>query len=160
MTYAGEKRQEVLASSSHLDVSIEPIGGVLVMRPTAMRYNERLPLVLWIDQKPFAWSDARAALMKNARVAIAIAPKVSEGFWQETAKVTWIDSTRTYLVNAATEQPGNPATTVITADPTLPSNRYVRHGNTVSVPPAVVQSFAAALIADDLKGTPPPNGRR
>lgn len=160
MTYAGEKRQEVLAPAVHLDVAIEPIGGILVMRPNAMHYNERLPLVVWIDGSPFAWSNARAALMRNARVAIAIAPAVSDEFWSEIAKVAWINSSRTYLVNAATGQPGNRATTIIVPDPTLPPHRYTRHGNTVSVPAAVVQSFAAALIADDLKGTPPPNGRR
>jgi hypothetical protein len=160
MTYAGEKRQELVAPSVRLDVSIEPIGGVLVMRPDAMRYNERLPLVVWLDPNPFAWSDARAALMRNGRVAIAIAPSVSDAFWSEVAKVAWINSARTYVVNGATGQRGNRATTIITADPTLPPNHYTRHGNTVSAPPAVVQSVAAALIADDLKGTPPPNGRR
>lgn len=160
MTYAGEKRQEVLPPSAHLDVAIEPIGGILVMRPGAMRYNERLPLVVWIDRNPFAWSDARAALMRNARVAIAIAPAVTANFWSEIAKVAWIDSSRTFIVgDAATGQPGNSAT-LITPDPTIPPHRYIRHGNTVSVSPAVVQSFAAALIADDLKGTTPPHGRR
>jgi hypothetical protein len=160
MTYAGEKRQEVLAPSSHLDVTVEPIGGVLVMRPNAIRYNERLPLVVWLDRDPFAWSDARAALMRNARVAIAIAPTVNANFWAEIQKVTWIDSARTYIVGApATEQPSIRAT-IIVPDPTLAANRYTRHGNTVSAPPAVVQSFAAAMIAEDLKGTPPPNGRR
>ena len=102
--------------------------------------------------------------MRNAKVAIAIAPSLDASlngaFWSEIAKVAWIDPARTYVVgNLATAQPGNPATT-ITADPNLPPNRYTRHGNTLSAPPAVVQSFAAALIADDLKGTPPPNGRR
>jgi hypothetical protein len=160
MTYEGVKRQEVVAPSSKLDVEIEPMGGVLVMRPNAMRYNERLPLVVWLDRSPFAWSDARAALMRNARVAIAIAPEVNASFWSEIAKVTWIDSTRTYVVNGATGQPGNPATVIIKPDPALPPNRYARHGNTVSASPAVVQSLAAAFIADDLKGTPPPNGRR
>ncbi|HXH41383.1 MAG TPA: hypothetical protein VNN08_22335 [Thermoanaerobaculia bacterium] len=168
MTYEGKKREEEVAPSARLDVSMEPIGGVLVMRPSAMRYNERLPLVVWLDRNPFAWSDARAALMRNARVALAIAPAVSEAFWAEIAKVAWIDTARTYIVeNPATQQPSNPGTrrpgtppTIITADPTLPANRYARNGNTVSAPPAVVQSFAAALIADDLKGTPPPNGRR
>jgi hypothetical protein len=167
MTYEGQKRKEELGPSSRLDVSIEPIAGVLVMRPNAIRYNERLPLVVWLEPNPFAWSDARAALMRNARVAIAIATSLNEAFWSEIAKVAWIDPARTYIVNAATQQPGNQATqqpgnpaTIIKADPTLPPNRYTRHGNTLSAPPAVVQSFAAALIADDLKGTPPPNGRR
>ena len=160
MTYEGEKRKELATPSTHLDVSIEPIGGVMVMRPSAMRYNERLPLVVWLDRSPFAWSDARAALMRNSRVAIAIAPEVSAAFWSESAKVPWIDSKRTYIVNGATRQPGNPATIIIKPDPSLPPNRYARRGNTVSVSPAVVQSVAAAFIADDLKGTPPPNGRR
>jgi hypothetical protein len=167
LTYEGEKREELTAPSARLDVSIEPIGGVLVMRPNAMHYNERLPLVVWLDRSPFAWSDARAALMRNARVAIAIAPSLNEAFWPEIAKVAWIDPARTYVVNPATQQPGNPASqhpgnpaTRISADPNLPPNRYTRSGNTLCAPPAVVQSFAAAFIADDLKGTPPPNGRR
>lgn len=160
MTYEGEKRQEIVAPAAHLDVAMEPVGGILVMRPGAMRYNERLPLVVWFDKTPFAWSDARAALMRNARVAIAIAPAVSPSFWTEVGRVPWIDSARTYIVgSSATRQSGN-AATLITPDPTIPPHHYIRHGNTVSVTPAVVQSFAAALIADDLKGTPPPNGRR
>ena len=32
-----------------LDVG-PPIGGVLVMRPNAIRYNERLPLVVWLER--------------------------------------------------------------------------------------------------------------
>jgi len=155
MTYAGEKREEVIHPSDRLDVSLDPIGGVLVMRPNAMRYNEKLPLVVWFDDKPFAWSDERAALMRNAHVAIAIGPKFGEDFSREIRKVPWIDATRTYSV-------GNPivGSTSIAGDPSIPPHRYVRRGNTISVPPAVVQSFAAAFIADDLKGTPPPNGRR
>jgi hypothetical protein len=155
MTYAGEKREEVIHPSDRLDVSLEPIGGVLVMRPNAMRYNEKLPLVVWFDDKPFAWSDARAALMRNARVAIAIAPKFSDGFWREIRNVPWLDTNRTYSVGSSTI-----GSTSITGDPDIAPHRYVRRGNTLLVPSAVVQSFAAAFIADDLKGTPPPNGRR
>jgi hypothetical protein len=167
MTYAGEKRREVIAPSARLDVSIEPIGGALVMRPSAMHYGERLPVVLWLDPHPFAWSDARAALMRNARVAIAVAPAESTTFWNEIRQIAWIDSTRKYVVNPATQQPENPATqqpsnpaTLIAADASVPAGRFTRRGNTLSTPPSVVQSFAAAFIADDLKGTPPPNGRR
>ncbi len=167
MTYAGEKRREVIPPAARLDVSIEPIGGALVMRPNDLHYGEKIPIVLWLDRHPFAWSDARAALMRNARVAIAIAPRGNDTFWDEIAKAAWIDLTRKYVVapsrqqpsNGATQQPANPAT-LITADSRIPAGRYRRAGNTVSTPPAVVQSFAAAWIADDLKGTPPPNGRR
>jgi len=157
MTYAGDKREEIKAPSDRLDVSLEPVGGVLVMRPNSMRYNEKLPLVVWFDDKPFAWNDARATLMRNARVAIAIAPKVSDGFWTAIRNVPWIDTAHTYAVNPSQE---SNAGTVITAAPNIPAYRYLRRGNTLFVSPAVVQSFAAAYIADDLKGTPPPNGRR
>jgi Tol biopolymer transport system component len=160
MTYEGQKREQIIAPAAKIDVTIEPIAGILVMRPAAMHYNERLPLVVWTAPNPFAWSDARAALIRNARVAIAIAPRIADNFWSEAKSVAWIDSTRTYIVgNPATQQPSNSAT-LITADPNVPNHRYVRRGNSISVPPAVVQSFAAAFIADDLKGTPPPNGRR
>ena len=173
MTYAGENRREVVPPSARLDVSIEPVGGMLVMRPSAMHYNEKLPIVLWLDAHPFAWSDARAALMHNARVAIAFGPAATPAFWDEIAKTAWIDSSRRYVVSGGSQPLGNPATrqpappiqprgdaTFITADPAIPPGRFVRTGNTVSTSPAVVQSFAAAFIADDLKGTPPPNGRR
>jgi hypothetical protein len=159
MTYAGDKRRDVIPPASRLDVSMQPVGSVLVMRPTDLHYNEKLPVVLWVDQHPFAWSDARAALMRNARVAIAVAPEAGGSFWGEIAKIAWIDSTRKYIVNAATPPPDR-AAIVIRAEASLPSGRYRRAGNTVSTAPAVVQSFAAAFIADDLKGTPPPNGRR
>jgi hypothetical protein len=156
MTYAGEKRKELVAPSARLDVAFEPIAGVLVMRPNAVRYNERLPLVVWIDPHPFAWSDARAQLMRSAHVAIAIAPMAGDAFWSEVKNVPWIDSARTYIVNGVSDN----AAMSIVADAAIPSHRYARRGKRVSVPPAVVQSFAAAFIADDLKGTSPPNGRR
>ena len=53
----------------------------------AMQTAERLaPIVLWIDTHPYAWSDARAALMRKARVAIAIADRENDTFWDEIAK--------------------------------------------------------------------------
>jgi hypothetical protein len=159
MSYAGEQRQQVLTSADWLSVSLEPIGGVLVMRPNEMRYNEKVPLVIWIDPKPYAWSDARAALMRTARVAIAIAPKLDDYFISDIKKVAWIDSNRTYIVNGTGHEAATGAV-VIATDPQLPPHHYTRRGNTLRVRPAVVQSFAAAYIADDLKGTPPPNGRR
>src|SRR4029077_20512863 len=107
------------------------------------------------------WSDARAALMRNARVAIAIAPRGNDTFWDEIAKTAWIDPTRRYVVKPSTMEPGTGATgqsasppIEIIAGSRIPAGRYRRAGNTVSAPPAVVQSFAAAWIADDLKGTP------
>jgi hypothetical protein len=160
MTYAGEQRKTLVGAAAHLDVSLDPIAGVLVMRPNDLHYNERLPLVVWIDRNPLEWSDAHAALMRNARVAIAFGPEVSETFWSEVANVPWIDAAKTYVVGDAVAVPPGKAATIISADTAIPRSRYARRGNKLFVPPSVIQSFAAAFIADDLKGTAPPNGRR
>ncbi|HEX2120565.1 MAG TPA: hypothetical protein VHL59_02885, partial [Thermoanaerobaculia bacterium] len=47
---------------------------------------------------------------------------------------------------------------VVAGDAAVPAGRYRHHGGVVAVPPAVVQSFAARFIADQLKGTTRPNG--
>ena len=92
-------------------------------------------------------------------VAIAIAPKLDDNLHTELGKIPWIDGSRTYIVNGTSDR-ATDAAIIIATDPELPLHHYTRRGNTIRVRPAVVQSFAAAFIADDLKGTPPPNGRR
>jgi hypothetical protein len=47
---------------------------------------------------------------------------------------------------------------MIVDDPALNASQYGRRGNIVTVPPAVVQSFAAGYIAAQLKRTTPTNG--
>jgi hypothetical protein len=159
MTYEGEKRQELLAAAEKLDVELEPIAGGVLLRPAALRYNEKLPLVVWVDPKPFRWSDERAALLRSARVAIAIAPDADTAL-RNVASTPWIDGAKTYIVaGEATPQSTSPAT-IIRAGRSLAPHTYVRRGAVVEAPAAVVQSFAAAFIADDLKGSPPPHGRR
>src|SRR5204863_7240853 len=107
--YGGEDRRTVVPPAERLDVAIEPIAGALVLRPSAIRYSEKLPLVVWIDEHPLRWSDARAALMRNARVAIAIVDKAPEkAFWNEVSKTKWLDETRMYVVGARGGAPGTP----------------------------------------------------
>src|SRR6202521_699222 len=57
LKYSGEGRETVVAPAVRLDAEIEPIGGAVLMRPSAIRYSERLPLVVWITDAPFGWND-------------------------------------------------------------------------------------------------------
>jgi len=147
--YGGEERRTVVPSAQHLDVVEEPLGGALVLRPTAMRYNETLPLVVWLDPDPLRWSDERAALMRNARVAIAIVTKTpDEAFWNEVKATKWIDSTRTYAVNSALSTQHSALKTFI-EDSSIPNGQYRVEGSVVRT--RGIQSFAAGYIAHELK---------
>lgn len=158
--YGGEEQRTAVPPAVRLDVESEPIAGATVLRPPALRYGEKLPLVVWMTRERFAWNDARAALQQNARVAVAIVTAEPDAaFWSAIQAVPWIDPSRTYLVaNVAIRSP-QPAT-VIEPDPSLPAGRYRRADNRLFVAPAVVESFAAGFIADQWKGTRPPNGSK
>ena len=163
--YSGEERRTIVPAAQRLDVAREPIGGALVLRPTAMRYNEKLPLVVWLDEHQLRWSDERAALMRNARVALAIMAKPPDAaFWNEVTKTKWIDDHRMYLVNVgapgrapAAQGAGRAAARLyksIIEDKTVPDRFYREEGTVVRV--AKVQSFAAGYITHELST----NGRR
>jgi hypothetical protein len=150
MTYGGEERRITTPPAVRLDVEQEPAGAMLLLRPPQLRYGEKLPLVIWIGD-PTRWDDARGALLRNARVAVAIGAHAD---WNALATIPWIDKTRVYAVGVKL-----PEALSIVADASLPAGRYARADNTIRVPPAVVKSFAAGFIADQWKRTAPPDGR-
>jgi hypothetical protein len=156
--YGGEERRMEIAPTVRLDVESEPFApGALLLRPP-LAYEEKLPLVVW-EANDFAWSDARAALLKKARVAVVVTKDVSaETLWKAIEATPWIDRTRTYVVSTERRTLAAAAPLQIVSDPTLTSNQYRRAGNVVSVAPAVIQSFAAGFIADQWKRTSPTNG--
>jgi hypothetical protein len=101
MTYAGDERTMLAAPAVKLDVAIEPIGGAVVMRPPVMRYNEKLPLVVWHARDAHAWSDARGQLQQTNRVAMAVLDHApDEAFWAAVHDVAWLDSSRAFIVDA------------------------------------------------------------
>jgi hypothetical protein len=145
--YSGEGRQTIVPAGQRLDVAIEPLAGALVLRPSAMRYNETLPLVVWPDPQPLRWNDERAALMRNARVALAIVSKPPDAtFWNEVGKTKWIDAKRMYAVNAGRRTQDSGLS--IIEDPGIPAGFYRVDGHAVRV--RKVQSFAAGYIAHEL----------
>jgi hypothetical protein len=146
--YGGEERRTVVPPAAKLDVSSEPLGGA------SMRYNETLPVVVWVDPQPFRWSDARASLMRTARVAVAIVREEPDtAFWNELRKTKWIDVNRMYVVCGCRLQPApdglKPVPTLIIADDTAPEGFYRDERHVVRA--RGIQSFAAGYIAHELK---------
>jgi hypothetical protein len=119
---------------------------------------------VWIDDEPYAWSDARTELMRSARVGLIVTKQTpGEELWKNVPP--WIDTTRVYLVSGGQAivpvprgQTGLSVLHYINADPALQGRQMRRNGNVVAVAPAVVQSFAARFIAAELKRITPPNG--
>ena len=160
MKYSGEQRREVVPPAVRLDVATEPLTDGFILRPSAMRYNERLPVAVWVDTHLFAWNDARAALMRTARLVVAVVPGTPDAaFWNDLRKIGWIDSTRVYVVDPqdAGRRTGDAGPAIIiAADHSVPKDHYRRDGNLIRAAVDDIQSFAAAFIADELK---PNNGR-
>ncbi|MFL6245440.1 MAG: hypothetical protein ACJ74H_05415 [Thermoanaerobaculia bacterium] len=155
LKYSGEERHTAIEPERMLDVDLTPfVPGAVLMRPRDVRYDEKLPLVVWITDD-FAWSDARAALLTKARVAVVVTTKPpGDDLWRAAAGTAWMDASRVFVVGAETNRPG---ATAIAGDSSL-SGRYQRRGHLVAVPPAVVQSFAAGYIAAQLERDRPTNG--
>ncbi len=157
--YGGEARRTDVPPASKLDVTAEPLAGALVLRPAALRYNETLPVVVWVDNHPFRWSDARAALMRNARVAVAIVSgEPDAALWNELRKTRWIDATRMFEVvgapggapaaRAAGRAAARPYESIV-EDPAIPTGFYRVNGHVVRA--RDIQSFAAGYIAQELR---------
>ncbi|MBV8520085.1 MAG: hypothetical protein JO197_22015 [Acidobacteria bacterium] len=157
MKYGGEARRIDISPAVRLDVDVQPFAaGAIILRPLDLRYDEKLPLVVWLDDDLYRWNDARGALLRNARVALVIAKNADDALWKAVHEVPWIDGGRVYLVGGSAPN----ATRSIVGDAKLPAGRYRRETRVVAVPPGVVQSFAAGFIADQLKGNRSTNGSR
>jgi len=102
MRYGGEERRVEVAPKTTLDVAIEPLAGGIAVRPSALRYGEKLPLVVWIAPRLYEWSDARGALLQRDRVACVIVTKApDDAFWKAVREVPWIDASKPLVQSAA-----------------------------------------------------------
>ena len=155
LRYSGEGRQTAVPSASRLQIAVEPVGDVLVLRPMHLKYGERLPLVVWMESDPYAWNDARAELMKKARVAVAVARETpGAAFWDSAGAASWIDLSQTYVVGADKAPPIARSTRIV-GDRALAPGTFRRTDGVVSVSDGVIQSFAAGFIADALSRPSP-----
>lgn len=169
MAYAGNERNLSVAPAVKLPVEVEPIGGALMLHPAGVRYNEKIPLVVWRTGDRNEWSDARGALERDVTVACAVIDRdPDDAFWTAVASIPWIDSGHAYVIGVKMAAPAGvpvpreaaaPAgATWVVPDASVPAGRYRKRDNIVSVAPALVQSFGAAWVAHQLKGHPPANG--
>jgi hypothetical protein len=154
MKYDGTSRRVAVSPSMTLDAEVEPFAdGAVMLRPGDLRYEEKLPVVVWLADD-YGWNDARGALMKNARVAMVVTKRApDDALWKAVDATPWMDGGRVYVVGGS----GSRGTS-ITGDAAIPGGRYRQAGNVVAVAPAVVQSFSAGFIADQLKRNPLTNG--
>jgi hypothetical protein len=166
LRYDGTDRKTVIPPAARIAGDVLPFGAnAYAIRPYDVQYGEKLPVVLWLTER-LDWSDARAELMKRARVGMIVATKAGEDLQRLVRDAAWLDSSRVYVVCGVCE--GQHPTMasgakgkshlVIVPDPFLPPGRYRLAGETVTVSPAAIQSFAAGFIADQLKRTGPTNG--
>jgi hypothetical protein len=154
LRYDGSDRKVTQQPSSRIAAEVLPFAtGAHVLRPFGVGYNEKLPVVVWVADS-LAWSDARGALMKNARAAmiVTLGPPGAD-VWTKIRETAWLDASRVYVVNAI----GEGAVSIV-GDDEVPAGRYRGSGNVVAVAPAAIQSFAAGFITEQLKRTSHTNG--
>jgi hypothetical protein len=155
LQYGGEERRMDVAPAVRLNVTVDRRGDAVLLTPIGIRYNEKLPLVVWMSSDPLAWDDARASLMRNARVACAVVSREPDAaLWTSLRELAWVDGARMYLVGDAAAS--HPATIIRPAAGL--SGVYEQRANIVTAPAGIVESFAAGFIAEQLKGTSPPDG--
>lgn len=152
--YNGSDRRTEAPPSATIAADLLGFGpDAFALRPRELRYDEKLPVVVWLADR-FAWSDARAALMRDARVAsIVVTRTPDETFWKSVRETTWLDASKLYVVNGTA-----PDAIGFVGDAAVPAGRYRRTGNVVAAAPAAIQSVAAGFIADQWKRTSPAHG--
>ena len=94
LKFDGGGRQTTSPPKVKLDVNVEPFAGGVLLRPSLLRYNERLPLVVWRSDKPLEWNGERGALMKENRIAVAVVAQLPATLPNEP----WLDASRVFYV--------------------------------------------------------------
>ena len=157
MKYDGTQRRLAVAPKVQLDMDTTPFAGGLLLRPKTSTYGEKLPLVVWVSSPLNGWDPHRGGLLGSLRMAGVVTEEATPGLWGEIAGAAWVDPAKIYLVTESAAQTGGTPghVTIIAGNASLPAGRYRRLGKLISVDPAVVKSFAAGFIAEQLKGTPP-----
>ena len=156
--YNGSARRTEAESKAKIAADLLPFGtDAFVLRPRDLRYDEKFPVVVWVDDH-YQWSEARASLMRDARVAsIVVTRPPDERFWQTVRETAWLDPARVYVIGPI--RPMGPMGLIhFIGDQSIPAGRYRRTGDVVAAAPAAIQSVAAGFIADQWKRTSPANG--
>ena len=107
VAYGGEAPTELLAPELSQTAPVERLQESsrddLVTAPRAIRYGQRYPVVIWTAvQEPYAWNDARAAVIRNSDVGVIVTPRavgeLDQPFWASVLSYPWVDSRRLFVV--------------------------------------------------------------
>jgi hypothetical protein len=152
--YNGSARRTETQPKTKIAADVVPFGAdAIALRPFDLRYDEKLPVVVWVSDR-FTWSNARAALMRDTRVASIVMTRApGEDFWKSVRETTWLDPSTRYVINGNAE-----GAISFVADDTIPAGRYRRTGNVVAAAPAAIQSFAAGFHCRSMEEDQPANG--
>ncbi|HET7711113.1 MAG TPA: hypothetical protein VFL80_04215 [Thermoanaerobaculia bacterium] len=159
-TYSGSERVVSIPPKIDTKMTVEPgPAGSVVLRPEALRYGERLPVVLWRSDDLLRWNDARGELLRKARVAAIVVTSEAQAteVYGQLDEIAWADRTRLFSVGV---EPPAADVTAFRGSALARAGESVQQGRVISVPPAVVESFAAGYIAEQLKEVSPQHGRR
>lgn len=158
MKYGGEERSLAVPPAVQLDVDVEPFApGAVLLRPRDVRYDEKLPLVIW-HAADLRWNDARGALLRNARAACIVTTGAVPDLAARVRETPWLDAGRVFVVHAGRRGEEIDGAIAFAPDPAAPAGRWQRRADLVTAAPAAIQSLAAGFIADQLKRISPTNG--
>lgn len=99
MKYDGTAQKTIREPATKLDVNLQSFAGGVIMWPSLLKYNERVPLVMWQSENPLEWNETRGALMKAHRIAIAVVKSLPAAAPDEA----WIDPARVLRVTPDVE---------------------------------------------------------
>jgi hypothetical protein len=162
LKYDGTQRRVAVKPEQKIAADVLSFApGAYALRPQDLGYTEKVPVVVWVADR-FEWSDARASLMRNARVAVIVTREPGEVLWRAIEESPWLDASRAWVVGTSARETSRERAgirpTFIVPDPSVPAGRYRRNGDIVAVAPAAIQSVAAGFIADQLQRTTLQNG--
>lgn len=164
LRYDGTDRRVTIPAAQKLAADVISFApGAYALRPFDLQYGEKLPVVVWLAER-FEWSDARAALLREARAAVIVTRTLDDTLWKTMSETPWMDAQHTWVVNVGRasarppERRAEARPTWITPDASVPPGRYRQTANVIAVAPAAIQSVAAGFIADQLKRNRHTNG--
>ncbi|HEY0787542.1 MAG TPA: hypothetical protein VGE86_02790, partial [Thermoanaerobaculia bacterium] len=158
MRFDGTERRTAIEPGARAEAADQLAGvpGAALFNPPAVRYNERLPLVIWeTGEGAFAFHEGRARLQQNRRIgSIVVSRGATERpmFWEAIAELAWVDPDRIFVVADAFDEaaiPGDVRATVLTREgETARSDRVaiVRSG------PGSLEDFAVLWLGERLRG--------
>jgi hypothetical protein len=104
MRFDGSDRRTAIPPLARTDAP-DQLGGVVgavVFAPERLRYNERVPLVVWESgEGAFAFHEGRARLQQNRRVgSVVVSPGAASNpaFWAAIGELGWVDPAAVFIV--------------------------------------------------------------